>query len=151
MREVEISGTPLAPWGPFFRFFQDFFENRGRGLARLLQLYRVFILTKKEDINTPKLLGTTSGPLKGCFLWGFELFLKVLKFSETLDMSSKQLREMFEVFGIGPSVLRATSGLAEQLRQAIILGIFPLVVFSYPPCFYPRRDCRRILNFCMGC
>ena len=76
----------------------------------------MFILTKKENINTPKILGTTSGPLKGCFLGGFELFLKVLKFSETLDMSSKQLREMFEVFGIGPSVLRATSGLAEQLR-----------------------------------
>ena len=26
----------------------------------------------------------------------------------------------------GPNVLRATSGLAEQLRETIILGIFPL-------------------------
>ena len=35
---------------------------------------------------------------------------------------------MAAIFAIGPSVLRATSGLAEQLRETIILGIFPLVV-----------------------
>ena len=29
---------------------------------------------------------------------------------------------------IGPSVLRATSGLAEQLGETIILGIFPHLV-----------------------
>ena len=37
---------------------------------------------------------------------------------------AEQLRETI----IGPSVLRATSGLAEQLRETTIFGIFPLVV-----------------------
>ena len=31
------------------------------------------------------------------------------------------------IFAIGPSVLRATSGLAEQLRETTIFGIFPHV------------------------
>ena len=77
MREQHFWDPP--PWPPgahFLGFFRFFFENRGRGLARLLQLYRVFILTKKENINTPKILGTTSGPLKGCFFGGFELFFE---------------------------------------------------------------------------
>ena len=39
---------------------------------------------------------------------------------------AEQLRETT----IGPSVLRATSGLAEQLRETIIFGIFPLVVVA---------------------
>ena len=35
---------------------------------------------------------------------------------------------MATIFAIGPSVLRATSGLAEQLRETTIFGIFPLGV-----------------------
>ena len=54
-----------------------------------MKLYMVFILTKKGDINTSKIVGTPSGPLMGQSL-GF------LKFSETLDMSSNLLEEMFE-------------------------------------------------------
>ena len=44
-----------------------FFENRRRGLARLPKLYKVFILSKKGDINTPKTLETPSGPRRGRF------------------------------------------------------------------------------------
>ena len=33
-----------------------------------------------------------------------------------------------KILNFGPSVLRATSGLAEQLRETIILGIFPLLL-----------------------
>ena len=33
---------------------------------------------------------------------------------------------------IGPSVLRATSGLAEQLRETTIFGIFPLAGGPFP-------------------
>ena len=36
------------------------------------------------------------------------------------------------IFAIGPSVLRATSGLAEKLRETIILGIFSHVVGPLP-------------------
>ena len=37
-------------------------------------------------------------------------------------------------------------------KVTTIFGIFPFSCCSSwaPPCFYPRRDCRRILNFCMG-
>ena len=42
-------------------------------------------------------------------------------------MSSKKLAT---ILGIGPSGLRATSGLAEQLRETTIFGIFPLLLLS---------------------
>ena len=35
-------------------------------------------------------------PKEGIFLGFFSFFLKFLKFSETLDMSSKQMGEMYE-------------------------------------------------------
>ena len=41
---------------------------------------------------------------------------------------AEQLRETI----IGPSVLRATSGLAEQRRETTIFGIFPLVASAIP-------------------
>ena len=44
--EKKNGGPPLAPWGPYIRFFL----KRRRGLARLLKLYKVFILTKKFQI-----------------------------------------------------------------------------------------------------
>ena len=43
----KAGGTPLWPPGGFFLGFYFFFENWRRGLARLLKLYKVFILTKK--------------------------------------------------------------------------------------------------------
>ena len=80
--------------GHFLGFFKFFLENRRRGVARLLKLYKVFILTKKEGNNPSKILVTTSGPLRGCFLG--EFFFEIFEISETLDMSSKQLGEMFK-------------------------------------------------------
>ena len=64
----------------------------GRGLARLLKLYRLLIVTKKGYINTPKILAP-----KGAFLRFFLIFfLKFLKYCETLEISAKELGEMFE-------------------------------------------------------
>ena len=54
---------------------------------------------------------------------------------------------------VGPSVLRAP---AEQTKVATILGIFPflllllLLTLLANPIQNPRRDCRRVSNFCMG-
>ena len=56
----------------------------------------MFILTKKEILIPQKTLGTTYGPRRGLIYVFLTFFLKFLKFSETLDMSSKQLGEMFE-------------------------------------------------------
>ena len=67
-------GPPLAPWGPFFRFFSLFLENRRRGSTRLVKLYRVFILTKKGDNNPPKILRTPFWPPEGAFLGFLGLF-----------------------------------------------------------------------------
>jgi hypothetical protein len=43
-------------------------KKKRRALARPLKLYRVFMLTKKGDINIPKISGTPSGPLRGHFI-----------------------------------------------------------------------------------
>ena len=69
------------------------FLNRRRGLARLLKLYRVFILSKKEDNSPIKILGTPFWPPEGTF---FSFLYEIFKISETLDMSSKQLGELFK-------------------------------------------------------
>ena len=69
-------------WGCIFHgfswFFLVFFENRRRGLARLLKLYKVFILTKKRGNNPRKYWGHPLTP-EGLF-FRFLFFLKSLKF-----------------------------------------------------------------------
>ena len=47
--KIKFGDAPMAPWRHFLLFFvQVFFLNRGKGLARLLKLYMVFLQSKKE-------------------------------------------------------------------------------------------------------
>ena len=97
-----LGNSPWSPGAHFLEYFEGFFyENRRRGLARLLKRYRVFILTKIVEINITETFGR---------LLDLKKQLKFLKFSETLDMSPKQVGDMFE----GNSADTGT-------------GIFPLV------------------------
>ena len=55
----------------------------------------MFILTKKGDINTQKTLGNPRPPKGFFFIFVVVLFWKCLKFSESLDLGSNHLGEMF--------------------------------------------------------
>ena len=50
--KIKFWGPPPSPLNiALLGFFKFFFENRRRGLARLLKLYKVVILTEKGDKN----------------------------------------------------------------------------------------------------
>ena len=68
----KFQGTPLGPLFSFC-FFYVLFLNK-RGLARLLKLCRVFILTQKGDNSSPKILGTPFGLPEGVFYVFFSFF-----------------------------------------------------------------------------
>jgi hypothetical protein len=55
-----------------------FFENFRRRSVRVLKLHRVFILTKKGDINPPKNSETPPVPLGGVFRF-FNFFFENFK------------------------------------------------------------------------
>ena len=80
--------------------FSFFWKILIGGQLRVLKLHRGFILTKKGDINPQNNLETPwPGPLGGCFR--FFRFFVVENFkssygSETLDMTSEGLGEMFD-------------------------------------------------------
>ena len=50
--KIKFWGPPPSPLNiALLGFFRFFFENRRRGLAKLLKLYKVVILTEKETKN----------------------------------------------------------------------------------------------------
>jgi hypothetical protein len=71
-------------------------ENIRRRSVRVPKLHRGFILTKKGDINPRKKSETPLAPWGGIFRFFCGKFQKLSYGSETLNMTSEGLGEMFE-------------------------------------------------------